>query len=292
MEKLVYTNTNGESLVFSNAKPFILSTKDGFSSVENIITSQKNFGQDGETFVSHNLATRNISFGGTIVAQDKSTLLSHRRSLVRVLNPKLAGTLCYENDNGSYEIDVIPEFAPVIGENDLQGFRNMKPYNVTLKALDPYWSDTSLTDGLTPLSTVEPVFSFPLNITTNYVFATAKSGEIIKVSNDGDIAVGGVFRLKIAVTVVNPRIYNIYTQEFFGFTGTYTSGTLLEISTVRGNKYVRKFTTVWENAMPERTVGSTFLQMDLGDNYLQIQATSGVEGCLGELEFTPKIMGV
>ena len=145
MEKLVYTNTNGESLVFSNAKPFILSTKDGFSSVENIITSQKNFGQDGETFVSHNLATRNISFGGTIVAQDKSTLLSHRRSLVRVFNPKLAGTLCYENDNGSYEIDVIPEFAPVIGENDLQGFRNMKPYNVTLKALDPYWSDTSLT---------------------------------------------------------------------------------------------------------------------------------------------------
>ena len=292
MEKLVYTNTNGESLVFSNAKPFILSTKDGFSSVENIITSQKNFGQDGETFVSHNLATRNISFGGTIVAQDKSTLLSHRRSLVRVFNPKLAGTLCYENDNGSYEIDVIPEFAPVIGENDLQGFRNMKPYNVTLKALDPYWSDTSLTDGLTPLSTVEPMFSFPLNITTNYVFATAKSGEIIKVSNDGDIAVGGVFRLKLAVTVVNPRIYNIYTQEFFGFTGTYTSGTLLEISTVRGNKYVRKFTTVWENAMPERTVGSTFLQMDLGDNYLQIQATSGVEGCLGELEFTPKIMGV
>ena len=292
MEKLVYTNTNGESLVFSNAKPFILSTKDGFSSVENIITSQKNFGQDGETLVSHNLATRNISFGGTIVAQDKSTLLSHRRSLVRVFNPKLAGTLCYENDNGSYEIDVIPEFAPVIGENDLQGFRNMKPYNVTLKALDPYLSDTSLTDGLTPLSTVEPMFSFPLNITTNYVFATAKSGEIIKVSNDGDIAVGGVFRLKIAVTVVNPRIYNIYTQEFFGFTGTYTSGTLLEISTVRGNKYVRKFTTVWENAMPERTVGSTFLQMDLGDNYLQIQATSGVEGCLGELEFTPKIMGV
>ena len=292
MEKLVYTNTNGESLVFSNAKPFILSTKDGFSSVENIITSQKNFGQDGETFVSHNLATRNISFGGTIVAQDKGTLLSHRRSLVRVFNPKLAGTLYYENDNGSYEIDVIPEFAPVIGENDLQGFRNMKPYNVTLKALDPYWSDTSLTDGFTPLSTVEPLFRCPLNITTNYVFATAKSGEIIKVSNDGDIAVGGVFRLKIAVTVVNPRIYNIYTQEFFGFTGTYTSGTLLEISTVRGNKYVRKFTTVWENAMPERTVGSTFLQMDLGDNYLQIQATSGVEGCLGELEFTPKIMGV
>ena len=292
MEKLVYTNTNGESLVFSNAKPFILSTKDGFSSVENIITSQKNFGQDGETFVSHNLATRNISFGGTIVAQDKSTLLSHRRSLVRVFNPKLAGTLYYENDNGSYEIDVIPEFAPVIGENDLQGFRNMKPYNVTLKALDPYWSDTSLTDGLTPLSTVEPLFSFPLNVTTNYVFATAKSGEIIKVSNDGDIAVGGVFRLKLAVTVVNPKIYNIYTQEFFGFTGTYTSGTFLEISTVRGNKYVRKFTTVWENSMPERTVGSTFLQMDLGDNYLQIQATSGVEGCLGELEFTPKIMGV
>ena len=44
--------------------------------------------------------------------------------------------------------------------------------------------------------------------------------------------------------------------------------------------------------MSERTVGSTFLQMDLGDNYIQIQATSGVEGCLGELEFTPKIMGV
>ena len=206
-----------------------------------------------------------------------------------MFNPKIAGQVEYQNDHGTYIIDALPELAPGFDES---GATLILPFIITLKALDPYWIDKSLDDGLVPLSTIEPKFKFPLAISSSFAFATAKSGEIIKVTNAGDVDAGGLFRLRIAIPVVNPRIYNIYTQEYFGFTGSFATGTVFEISTVRGNKYVRKFVTQWENAMSERMVDSSFLQIAKGDNYFQIQAESGIDGCLGELEYQQKLLGV
>jgi len=39
-------------------------------------------------------------------------------------------------------------------------------------------------------------------------------------------------------------------------------------------------------------VDSSFLQIAKGDNYFQIQAESGIDGCLGELEYQQKLLGV
>lgn len=286
---LKYKNTDGVTINIGSAPPYYLLSREGFSAVNNTITSEKTYGLDGETFISQTLDVRNLTINGFVLGDTRVELNDLRRDLIKAFNPKLAGTLTLQNDNGTYVIDVIPELAPNISDKST-GIGH--EFTITLKALDPYWQDESLGDGLIELSTIEPKFNFPLAISSAFVFATAKSGEIITVLNDGDVDTGCLFRLRLVTTVVNPRIYNIYSQEFFGFSGTFVAGTVFEVSTTRGDKYARKFLTEWENAMPNRMSGSTFMQITRGSNYLQIQADSGVDGCLGDLEFAPKLLGV
>lgn len=293
MDKVTYTNTENEKIILTTEKPFILSEKEGFASVDNIIESSKIYNQDGEIFVSQSLAVRNIGMSGMLMADDKDQLSDYRLKMISVFNPKIAGSIIYENGNGKYSIDVIPEFPPTFKENELIGIQNVKPYSLTLKALDPYWRDTSIYDSLIPLSKVENKFRFPLIISDEFVFASMISGEIISVNNHGSVEVGSVFRMKIKGDVTNPRIYNVLTQEYFGFNGTYANGTEFVISTLRGKKKVEKtIDGITTNAMSERMSGSSFLQLKKGENHFQLQADNDVNLVIGELNFTPLVLGV
>lgn len=293
MEKVIYTNTEGESIVFSNIPPFILSEKDGFASVDNIITSESGYQQDGESFISHNLDVRNLTIGGTVLGKNKEEYIESRMELIRVFNPKIAGKITYSNDIGNYEIDCIPEFLPKINEQDYQGSHRAKKFTLSLKALDPYWTDKSEIDAEIPMARIEPLFSFPLNITNTFEFAQLIAGDVIEIQNNGHVSVGAVFTIDVNGPLVNPRLYNVITQDYFALKGTFMTGTKLRISTVRGKKKVEQNDgDGWYNIMTKRKVESKFLQIDRGVNYLQLQADSGVEYTTSYIKFEPKILGV
>lgn len=293
MEKITYTNTDGESIVLSEKQPYMLTGKEGFNSVENEIISQKGYEQDGETLVSQSLSVRNITLDGIVVGKTKSELLTYRREMIRIFNPKIAGSLVYQNDNGTYQIDCIPEFPPTIQEQELKGIRVAKPYKIILKALDPYFTDKSEIDAEIPMARIEPMFSFPLEITKNFEFARLIAGDVIEIQNNGDVAVGAVFTIDVNGPLVNPRLYNVITQDYFALKGTFMTGTKLRISTVRGKKKVEQNDgDGWFNIMTKRKVESKFLQIDRGINYLQLQADSGVKFTTSYIKFEPKILGV
>ena len=66
----------------------------------------------------------------------------------------------------------------------------------------------------------------------------------------------------------------------------------MRISTVRGKKRVeQEDADGWYNIMTKRKIESTFLQIDRGINYLQLQADSGVEFTTSYIHFEPKILG-
>ena len=292
MEKIIYTNTSGESIELSERRPFILSGKDGFDSVHNNIYSQATYLSDGAELISHQLGVRTIVLRGVLVGATKEDYLRLRRSLIGIFNPKLAGTLMYVNDNGTYEIDVIPDNLPVI-ESEGNGFRNIKGYQITLSSLDPYWKDKSEIDAEIPMAREENLFEFPLEITDNFEFSRLIAGDVIEIQNNGDVAVGAVFTINVNGILVNPRLYNVITQEYFALNGTFTTGTKLRISTVRGKKRVEQDDgDGWYNIMTKRKVESTFLQIERGINYLQLQADSGVEFTTSYIRFEPKILGV
>lgn len=293
MEKITYTNTEGMQIIFSDSLPYVMESKDGFSSVSNDIVSDKNFETDGEHFVSQRLSVRNLDISGTLIGKNKKNYLYLRLNLISCFNPRLAGTLVYQNDNGTYQIDCMPEYLPMIDEKSLKGIDNAKTFTLSLKALDPYFTDKSEIDAEIPMARIEPFFSFPLEITNTFEFAQLIAGDVIEIQNNGHVSVGAVFTINVNGPLVNPRIYNVITQEYFALKGTFMTGTKLRISTVRGKKKVEQDDgNGWYNIMTKRKVESKFLQIDRGINYLQLQADSGVKFTTSYIKFEPKILGV
>ena len=292
-EKMIYTNTNGEQVVLSSEPPFLYSTKEGFETPENEIGYEKNFGFDGGSHIHSRIDVREITITGSILGKSKKELAQYRREFIRVLNPKLAGTLRYINEWGTYDIDVIPQLAPIFSEGTFYTAGPRVAYKFILKALDPYWTDKSEIDAEIPMARVKPMMEFPLNITENFEFARLIAGDVIEIQNNGDVATGAVFTINVNGPLVNPRLYNVRTQEFFKLNGTFITGTQLRISTLRGKKKVEQNDgDGWYNIMTKRNVESTFLQIDTGINYLQLQADSGVEYTTSYIRFEPKILGV
>lgn len=290
MEVIKYRNTEGSEVYIGPSNPYYLISTEGFGAVENILTTQKSYGADGDTLIAESIDSRLMRIEGTVARNKLGSLADDRKALTKIFNPKIAGTITYELFGKRYMIDVRVEHAPIFRKGNNQ---ELEDFEIRLRALDPYWMDTTFFDSLIPLSTKENGFKFPLVITEAFVFATLHSGNIIEIDNNGDVAVGAEFRLKTYGETKNPRIYNVLTQEYFGFNGTYPAGTEFCIVTRRGEKRVTKtYDGETTNAMGERMSDSTFLTLRKGLNYLQIQADDAVDAVFGELNFTPLVMGV
>ena len=72
-----------------NITPYWWNEADGMDGLENVIYTAKGTGQDGESFVSQNLSSREITITGQINADWRA----NREQLLRLINPKEAGRL-------------------------------------------------------------------------------------------------------------------------------------------------------------------------------------------------------
>lgn len=285
-----YRNTEGQEVVMGQEPPFLVTAKEGFAAVENQLTTQTQYGLDGALLIHQQLGVRSLDIKGEIVAHTAKELSDMRLMLSSIFNPQLAGTLYYCDFNKTYSIDVVIEQAPVMDESPV----NLSTeFTLSLKALDPYWADITKYNSLISLSGLHNNFKFPFVITDNFTFANIESGVITKVTNSGDVPVGGIFTMRVNAQATNIKVVNILTQEVFEFLGTYEAGTVLTVNTKRGEKQVTKTVDgVTTNAMSERSDNSVFLQMAKGDNFIQIQADTGQSNITTEFQFTPLVMGV
>jgi len=290
MKLIKYTNIEGGSISLSAKPPFFLTKIAGFGPVQNEIKSTQLYGLDGAVVSDKKLVIRDLEVEGEILANSSVDLAEYRREIAVVLNPKISGTLLYEEDGKMFSIDVEIEHGP---DFDMDKSNITQKFKLLLKALDPYWTDKSEIDAEIPMARIEPLFSFPLNITNTFEFAQLIAGDVIEIQNNGHVSVGAVFTINVNGPLVNPRLYNVITQDYFALKGTFMTGTKLRISTVRGKKKVEQDDgDGWYNIMTKRKVESKFLQIDRGINYLQLQADSGVKFTTSYIKFDPKLLGV
>ena len=291
MYEIIYSNSEGVEVVFSLRPPFLIKKKTGFGAVENVIASEQQYGLDGEILVSERLAARDMTIVGTVLGDGTRDLEVLKKLLIAGLNPKIAGTLTYRAFDREYSIDVLIIKAP---EMDNPSNNLTKDFTCSFIALDPYWRDMSYYSSLIPLAQATKMHHFPLNITPKYTFATLKSGEIIPVENSGDVEVGGTFYFTLSAEATNPEVYNVITQEYFRFVGSFDVGTRFKLITTRGKKEAVMTAPNGEemNAMPLRDPGSTFLQFAKGTNYFQVRAASNVGNVIIQLDFQPLVGGV
>lgn len=291
MRQLNYTNSERVLVRFSDKPPFILSNAEGLSSPLNVLTSQVNYAQDGVQVTGSRYDKRSISIEGVLVAEEGQELSELRRSMIALFHRDKAGTLSYEEGDKVYSLEVLVEQGPLFAESRQR--HGKVPFTIQLLALSPYWVDESAYKGLVPLAKSEDLFEFPLEVTRDFYFARFVSGEIIKVSNDGDVPVGVELFLNCRGSVTAPRVYNVLTQEFIGLKGNWEGGDRFVFSTGFQQKKMIKQEGVQEvNVLFKRLEGSTFLQLAPGDNHLQLQAESGMENLEGHLRFKPLVLGV
>lgn len=282
MQKLTFKNSRDESIEFGNARPFLLSHIDGMGGVQADIHKTRSPFQDGSSVSRVQIPDRLITLHGTIMAESQEDLYEKRRQINRVLNAKLGGQLIYTNDYRSYfaeaEIEDGPTWGTRHGNNQLFIVSFLCPLPYLLDEFEQSEEITTWIGGM----------KFALTLPTTFAMRGPK---IINVINDGDVETP--MRIEFKGPAANPRVTNQTTGEYIQVNRELTNEETLLITTDFGNKRVE---IVGEN--DERTnvlnwidLGSTFWQLQIGDNIVAYQSDDEVEPAAVTLSYRNRYTG-
>lgn len=259
-EKLIYKNSNNESLEISYFSPY---TPLEFSEdMDSEITAVKNNLQDGETFVSESLEVRNITIDGFFQLSRTHNLLE--RNLRKVFNPKLQGTLTFYALDFERSIEVIPESLPEIKKDGRRGI-----FSIELVAHNPFWREKEKTEYLALLL---PTMNFPLSIPQGQGIAFGVKSSILEteIENVGDVESGFRVVFKARGAVENPSIINSLTGEQIKILYTMAKDDVIEVVNLPGKKQVL-VNGVKAFRYLDR-LNSVFFNLAVGKNLLGYQA--------------------
>ncbi|MCR3758149.1 phage tail family protein [Clostridium felsineum] len=285
MQKIVFTNSKGQSIELSSSTNFMISKLSGTGSPQVSIQTTTAPYQDGTTVEDVFLKEREISIDGYIKGNTQKEIYERRQQLCSIFNPKLKkGQLKYINDNGEKIIDCYPEQAPVLGE---QKTKHWHEFIVTLFCANPFWLDTDykLEEIAVWLGGATFSCKFPISF--------AKKGDTKKnIINLGDALAPVEITFKGPAT--NPCITNLTTGEFVKVNRNLTEDDTLIINTEFGNKRVEIVDKNNNriNVFNWIDLNSTFWQLQMGDNIINYSSDNGVEPASVFLKYNNRYVGV
>lgn len=267
MQKITYTNTRGESIVLSHRSPFLLSKIDGLGDVEANVQMRKSPFQDGSTHIDTLLETRFLSLQVSIFGKGREDVSALREQLARVFNPKLSGTLIYENGRVKREIKAVTEHVPKYPSDDRGLIYQVALINLVCP--DPYWQDIDPT--ITKMEDFVSNFHFPISFPVIF----SLRGDKRKFENVGDAPTP--IRVTFRGDSVNPRITNLTTGEFIQVNRTIPAGFSLVITSGFNDKAVRIVGPdgVSISAMGYIDLNSSFFCLQVGENNLSFTTDGG-----------------
>jgi hypothetical protein len=289
MQRVVYTNSRGQSVELKSSAPFLLQSVDGLGDVDADTQTQKSPFQDGSTYIDSVLQERAISLEIVIIASDKPTLLQQRQYLASVFNPKLGqGILRYENGEVVREIEAVSDGVPVFPSGRENRGPIFQKALINLICPNPYWLTEEKVDQLVVW---EGGLEFPLELPTFFAQQSTNKAKIL--FNDGDV------ETPIFVTFHGPatapiRIVNVTTGEFIEVNQSLLHGERLEISTAFGQKRVTKVLAdgTEVNAFHYISLDSTFFQLIPGNNLLDYSTGADYERAAVKITWRNRYLAV
>lgn len=265
MERLIFTNSRGESVELKNSAPFLLEKPEGFGSPQARLITSKGVGQDGENYHETLMEGRDIRIEVAILANSNIELFELRRSLNRIFNPKLKeGTLVYENDYGKWDIKAASVQAPVEGEK----FSSSQKMMIHLRASNPFWREIYAKSE--EIAVWMGGLRFPLRLPTRFA---VKSEPRMNIINKGDIK--APVEIEIVGPATNPKISNRHTEEFIKVNKTLDVTDRLYITTYFGEKraFIKDNEGVETNVLNWIDLASTMdFGLEVGDNVIEFSS--------------------
>lgn len=275
--KLTLTNKNGDTLDLLNSRNyFILYKADALHGVDTDINQSETPYIDGTQIQSVKAMPRSIELGFKIVG-DVQTAINYFTSYVK---SKQFVTLEEINDD---ERDIV-----------IKGVATIPPYtrmlqaceiNLTVYCGQPYWEDA--VQIVNTLSMYLDLLYFPVEgqYFTEYgrPFGAIDTEVTKTFTNESDTSVGMLIDIVALGEIVNPRIGCESGEQvgwYLQLNLTLNQNDIVEINTVRGNKYITINGSATYNGQPVLNYlefsGNDWLQLETGDN--TFNATAIIDG--------------
>lgn len=154
-----------------------------------------------------------------------------KRRLNELINPLNEVQLIVDD----YYVEGKPAATPQYGVNEADNNLYFCKFTFTVFCANPMFR--LLTGTKTVMNGEYGIFHFPFIIKpTKYVMSKRVNYQIIVVANEGNIEVGGKITLIAKGDVVNPRVENIATGEYFKINKTLHDGEKVVINTNEGEE--------------------------------------------------------
>jgi len=273
LEKLTYTNANGEAVEFSHRSLYHTNRVTGISDTRNKIFTIQSMGQDGDTHVGERVDRREITIVGKIREQDKAKSFTLRRQMARVMNPHLAATLTYQFGDIVRVIDCVANNAPKFSRTAV--FLN---YEVNLTCPNPFWRDVK--ESVEQIAEWIPLWEFPFEIPmdTGMEFGYRAPSLIATAVNRGDVKSGMRVEFRAVGPLTDPSLLDINTREFIKLNCEMAAGDVITVTTYYGRKSVRLRRGGAEtDAFHLLDPDSTYLMLDIGANQYRFDAGTNLD---------------
>jgi hypothetical protein len=282
--ELTYINHDGLSATLKQTKPLFLTKLDGIGRIRQTINTFHAPEQDGAFYISSTLDMRNITIEGQILAPSVDVYYGYRRQLLQVFTPKQHGTLIYRNRR----ISCIVEEAGFS-----QGSIVRAPqFFISLLCPSPFFE--ALETIRRELASWQENFSFPLEIVApGMELGIRQPSQIITIENEGDVPCGCEVVFHALGSLSNPELLNVDTGEYIKINADMIAGDEIHVFTHFAGKHVTKISGTTEiNAFSLLDVGSTFLQLAIGNNTLRYDSGDNIDLLEVSIFYRPQYLGV
>ena len=256
MIQITVENTRGEKLNLTNDPSYVVTRIDGLNPPNANINTAVTATFDGSTFKSSRTNERNI----VIEIVLDGNVEDSRINLYKYFKSKSKCTFYLKTGQREvYTVAYVESF-----ECDL--FENRQKAQVSLICPYPYFVD--IKEDITEFSVTRDCFEFPFSIAEDGIpFSETIINSRRSIVNNGDVNCGLIIKLHATSNVLNPKIYNEDTNEYFILNEYLKEGDEIEINTNKGEKGVMMTVDgVRSNIINKIEPGSSWFQIEPGDN--------------------------
>lgn len=268
--KLEYITARGDLLSLTENINFKLSNVDGLTSASVELSSSTVASMDGDNVNNKRAIPRGIVFDLAIEGADVE---EKKRYVLRYIKPKQKARLRWTQNDREIEIEGIVETI------EMPRYTKSVVMQVSMYCSQPFWEDINyIVQEISEILNLHyftndenDMLYFPAD---GIPFGEYDANRTKVFENSGDVSVGMEIRIIALGNVGNPVLYNS-DGKFFGVNISMVSGDEIVISTVKGEKSIKYN---GNNIIDKIKVGSTWLQLECGENEFTIDSDDGTEG--------------
>ena len=265
---IIHYETARGSLTFDrDAMQFWISGFAGAAGLPIELKSAQSLGKTGATLSNQVVGARSVTVNGYIFAP----IAEHRRKLLDIFAPKVAGRFTLTDGDRALYLDVVPEKTPEFDDNP-----SVQAFQMQLYAEYPYWQTVVRTTHL--LAGIGARFRFPFHTGGTWLLSEYTEGFFNNVGNDGNVDIEPVITFHARQGVTTPELLHVDSGKVIRIETSLQPGERVIVNTRQGQKGATHVTSGGQKSNAFRLLSlDTDLNFALipGANRLRFDAAEG-----------------